>query len=167
MADFANSIIVFSVFAFVAFLIWNGGRIRLEGRRLQHEAQAQLLEKIGSGQALTEFLQTDEGKRYLDQLTRPPSAPARNQGSQTRILVLTTLGLIALFAGFFFMMAFSIPTVVTADSGSLGAARFVAYVPALLLTGGGIGALIAAVIMHRLSKKWGMLEANGPEETVG
>lgn len=166
-ANLAESLVVFSILAFVAFLIWNRARSNLESRRLQLEAQAQILEKIGSGQALTDFLKTGEGKVFFNQLTAPQSAPTRSKDTRTQILVLTTLGLIALCAGFFFVMAVSIPASVAGDPTLPGAARFVAFLPVFLLAGAGVGALLAAWIMYRLSKKWGMLKAEELHETAG
>ena len=56
-----------------------------------------------------------------------------------------------------------IPNLIVADPEiSLDVLPIVAA-PAILLTGAGIGALIAAWVMHRLAKNWGMLKAQGSE----
>jgi sterol desaturase/sphingolipid hydroxylase (fatty acid hydroxylase superfamily) len=163
-ANLAESLVVFSILAFVAFLIWNRTRANLERQRLQLDTQAQILDRIGPGQALTDFLKTAEGKQFFDRLTTPQAAPTRSKDVRTRILVLTTLGLIALFAGFFFVMAVLIPNLLVQDSTLQGSERLMAFVPVIFLTGGGVGALLAAWIMHRLSKKWGMLGAEERNE---
>lgn len=159
-------LIITAVLTFVAFFIWNRTRDSLERRRLELDAQDKLLERIGPGEALTEFLTTDEGRRFLDQLTASQSAPTRSKDPRKGVLILTTLGLVALFGGFFMVNALLIPNLLVDDPEiTLDVLPIVAS-PAILLTGAGIGALIAAWIMHRLSKKWGMLEAQEPEVTA-
>jgi hypothetical protein len=155
-------LIIASILAFAAFLIWNRTRASLERRRLQFDAQARMLERIGPGQALTEFLQTDAGKRFFSELTS--DAPPRKD-VRTRIFVLTTLGLIALFAGFIFVNAALLPTLLSEEPSIPADIIALTALPAFLLTGGGVGALVAAWLMHRLSRKWGMLEARDPRET--
>jgi hypothetical protein len=145
------AVIVASVLAFVAFLIWNGTRASLERRRLQLDAQGRMLEKIGSGQALTDFLKTAEGQKFF-------ASPGQASDARSRILVLTTLGLIALFGGFVFVNAVLLPNLLSREP-SMPADMAVAALPAALLAGAGVGALVAAWLMHRLSKKWGMLQA--------
>jgi hypothetical protein len=154
----AAPLLVAAILAFVAFLIWNGTRAGLERRRLQIDAQARLLDKVGSGPELTEFLKTTEGQRFVSQLASPEP---RAKDARGRILMLTTLGLVALFGGFVFVNAALIPSLLSDEASipidliALGA------LPAFLLVGGGVGALVAAWIMHRLSKKWGMLDPPG------
>ena len=65
-------LVVAAVLAFIAFLIWNRTRTTLERQRLQLDAQTRMLDRVGSGPALAEFLKTDEGQRFLKQI-----APAR------------------------------------------------------------------------------------------
>jgi hypothetical protein len=161
-----SALIAFSILAFVAFLIWNRTRGDLERRKLEADVHARMLDKLGPGQVLTDFLKTSEGKQFFAQLTASPLAPTRsNDAAHKRILVLTTLGLIALFAGFVFIMGVLIPTQLSQGPGASGRESLFALLPVLLLTGAGAGALVAAWIMHRLSKKWGMLEADELRET--
>jgi hypothetical protein len=164
--NLAESMVVFSVLAFVAFLIWNRTQSGLERRRQQLDAQARILEKIGPGQAMVEFLKTDEGRRFFNQLTAPHVALSGSKDTRKAIFVLTTMGLIALSAGFFFVMAVSLPTSLVENPTPTGAARFVAFLPVFLLTGAGVGALLAAWIMHRLAKKWGMLKIDALDDTA-
>jgi hypothetical protein len=155
MDALANALIIFSILAFIAFLIWNRTRGALERRRLELDAQSKMLDKIGPGQALTSFLTTLEGQRFLDRLTAPEPAPDRSRDAHRRVLVLVVLGLIALFAGVFFVMAVLMPQLLSGDPAG---ARLVPFVPVFVLTGAGAGALVGAWIMHRYLKKWGMLE---------
>ena len=123
-----------------------------------------MLERIGPGQALTEFLQTEAGKQFLTQLT---TEQMPHKDTRTRIFVLTTLGLIALFAGVFFVNAALLPTLFVAEPSIPGDLVALAALPAFLLTGAGVGALVAAWFMHRLSKKWGTLEVAAPHKAPG
>jgi hypothetical protein len=156
-------LIIFSVLAFVAFLIWNRTKSNLERRRLQLDVQERMLDRIGPGEALTEFLKTDEGKQFFGQLT---AEPIRSKDTRTRIFALMTLGLIALFGGFFFVNAALIPNVLVDEPEIPTDLVALATLPAFLLTGAGVGALLAAWIMHRLSKRWGMIDARGARVTA-
>lgn len=161
-----QAVIVFSILAFVGFVIWIRTRDRLERRRLELEAQDKVLERIGPGDALTEFLRTAEGRRFFDRLAAPQSVPPGKKDPRTAVIILSTLGLIALFAGLFVVSALLIPNLLVTDPEiSIDVLPLVAS-PAVLLTGGGIGALIAAWIMRRLTKRWGMPDAPGAESTV-
>lgn len=155
--------VVFSVLAFVAFFIWNRTKDNLERRRLQLDAQTRMLESIGPGEALTEFLRTDEGKRFFEELTAPPSGPPRRKDPRTGVFLLTTLGLIGLFGGIVFVNAALIPTLLVDDPEIPIDIMVFLALPAFLLLGAGIGALVAAWLMHRLSKRWGMMEARAGE----
>ena len=158
-APLAEAWVFFSILAFMAFLIWNRSRVTLERRRLELDAQTRMLERIGPGQALTDFLQTHEGKQFFAQLTVSGSTSTGSKDTRTRIFVLTTLGLIAMFAGFFLVMGFLIPSFLSRVPGSPAGGGFMTVLPVFVLSGAGAGALIAAWLMHRLSKKWGMLES--------
>lgn len=155
-------LIVFSVLVFVAFLIWNRTKDQLERRRLQLAAQERMLDKIGPGEALTDFLRTDEGRWFVSQLT---AEPVRSKDMRTRVLALTTLGLVALFGGMFFVNAALLPNVLVAEPEIPIDLVALFSLPAFLLTGAGIGALVAAWIMRRLTKRWGMLDVQSSDGT--
>lgn len=156
-------LIIFSVLVFVAFLIWNRTKDKLERRRLQLQVQEKMLDSIGPGEALTAFLRTDEGKWFVRQLT---AEPIQRKDARVRILALTTLGLIALFGGLFFVNAALIPNMLV-DEPEISTDLVALFaLPAFLLTGAGLGALVAAWNMRRLAKRWGMLEAKGADVTA-
>lgn len=160
-------LIVFAALAFVAFLIWNRTRDTLERRRLQLEAQEKMLEKIGPGQALTEFLRTDDGRRFFEQLTAPPAEPGRSKDPRARVHVLIIFGLIALFGGFVVVNAILIPNLLSADPEMPTEITVLIASPAFLLAGAGIGALIAALIMHRASTQPDAPTQRGGDGTAG
>jgi|GEM_PF-3245812 hypothetical protein len=157
-------LIVIAVLVFVAFLVWIRTRDNFQRRRLQLEIQEKMLDRIGPGEALTEFLRTEEGRWFVTQLTAEPS---RSPDTRVRILALTTLGLIALFGGLFFVNAALVPNVLVADPEIPTELVALFSLPAFLLTGAGIGALIAAWIMRRLSKKWGMTAEPNADVSTG
>ena len=105
-------LIVAAVLAFIAFLIWNRTRTTLERQRMQLNAQTRMLDRVGSGPALAEFLKTDEGQRFLKQI-----APPEPQGKDARgrIFMLTTLGLVALFGGFLLVNGALLPTLLAEE----------------------------------------------------
>ena len=151
-------LVVAAVLAFIAFLIWNRTRATLERQRLQLDAQTRMLDRVGSGPALTEFLKTDEGQRFLKQIA-PPEPPGKD--ARGRIFMLTTLGLVALFGGFIVVSGALLPPLLAEEPELPLELVAMGALPAFLLAGAGVGALVAALIMHRLSKKWGMLNAQG------
>ena len=155
-------LILFAVLGFVAFFIWNRSRARLERHRLELDAQAQMLDRIGPGQPLADFLATEEGGRFVELLTVSRSEPPRKD-MRTQIFVLTTLGLIALFGGIFLVNAVLLPNLLVAEPSVPTDIVAMLALPAFLLTGGGAGALVAAWVMHRMAKKWQLLPAPEPD----
>ena len=152
-------LVVAAVLAFIAFLIWNRTRATLERQRLQLDAQTRMLDRVGSGPALAEFLKTDEGQRFLKQISPEP----QGKDARGRIFMLTTLGLVALFGGFIVVNGALLPTLLAEEPELPLELVAMGALPAFLLAGAGVGALVAAWIMHRLSKKWGMLNAQEPK----
>lgn len=159
-------LIVFSVLAFVAFFIWNRTKDNRERRRLQLDAQARILERIGPGEALTEFLKTDEGQRFFNELTASRSEPAQSRDPRTRVFVLTAFGLIALFGGIVVVSALLIPNLLADEPEIPIEVLALISAPAFLLTGGGIGAVVAARIVHRLSERRELRDVQGVERTA-
>jgi hypothetical protein len=161
----AESLIVFAVLAFIAFLIWNASRVNLERQKLDLDAQAKVLEKIGPGQPLTEFLKTGEGKRFVERLTATRSPATQSRETRTKILLLAALGIIMVCAAFVFLMSVAIPSfVMSTDPAQTNSVRLVALLPLTVLIGAGVGALLAAWVMHRLSRKWETADARKLDE---
>jgi hypothetical protein len=149
MEDLAAALIMLFILSFVAFIVFHKHHGRLERRRLELDVQARILDRIGTGEALTAFLQTEEGKALL----RSPDnveeqrAPFRHRGGiRMSIIGLLTAGVICIGigAGFFYAakMLLSEPELI---------------VPAGLGTGVGVGCIVAALIHYALGKAWGML----------
>jgi hypothetical protein len=114
--------------------------------RAQAEAQARLLDKLGSSQELAAFLQTDVGRKLLE--SGPPPEPRRDP--VRRIFADVQAGMMLFLLG----VAFYIASV--AHSPFHGAR--VAFLTGAVVFGAlGAGLLVSAVVTYVLSKQWGLL----------
>lgn len=136
---------MFAGIAWIAWVVATNMRLTKVGRA-QAEAQARLLDKLGSSQELASFLQTDAGRKLLD--SGPPPEPRRDPVRRILASVQGGLMLAMLGVGFY---------VVSAASGSFHAPRPVFLVPAVMFGALGAGLLISAVATYLLSKQWGLL----------
>jgi peptidoglycan/LPS O-acetylase OafA/YrhL len=151
MEDIAAALMLLVIFGFVAFMVMHKHQDRLEKRRLLLEAQTRILDRIGTGDALVAFLQTEEGKAILrSQEDREPAfKPGRRDGGiRMSILGLLTGGVICIGvgAGFFYAAQMTEPEL---------------YIPAGIVTGVGVACLVAAVIHFVLGMAWGLFRDNG------
>lgn len=142
MDGIGDGLSLLAILGFVAFLIWHGNREKVDKRRLRLDEQNQLLDRLAANGSLSEFLQTEQGQKYLDRLQAPeksrrPSPDAYRSG----VVALLTAGLIALpmGAGFFFVA----PRV---EPGLL--------IPGAIIGASGIGCLIAAWVQNLLGRRW-------------
>jgi hypothetical protein len=149
MDEMAGAVAALGILAFAAFLVWIRSRNRDAYRGLLLERQKQILEKLGSGVALAQFLASDDGARLLAQLGEidKPTTDVRRS-----IAAAVTAGIVSICAGI----------------GLLTAARYLAPFAdsdywfliglALLAIGVGVGLLIASGVSHYLSRKWGLIK---------
>jgi hypothetical protein len=155
MEDMAAALIMLFILAFVALMVFHKHHGRIERRRLQLEAQTRLLDRIGTGDALTAFLQTEEGKALLKSYEAfdEPDKPVhrRHDGIRMSVIGLLTGGVICIGIGAGFMYAANI------------AVEHDLYIPAGIVAGVGVGCIVAAIIHYILGKSWGML-GNGHEQ---
>ena len=154
MEDLAAALCLLIILGFVAFLIMNKHQDRLEKRRLLLEAQTRILDRIGTGDALTAFLQTEEGKALMrgPEESEPAFKPGRRDGGiRMSILGLLTCGVICIGvgAGFFYAARMTEPDL---------------YIPAGIVTGVGVACLVAAVIHFLLGMAWGLFRDNGAHD---
>ena len=146
---YSQALMLLTILGFVGFMVWLRHKSRLEKRRLQVEAQTRILDRIGPGDALTSFLQTEEGRALLsihesleDQTM---FNPRRHDGIRMSIIGLLTGGVICLGIALGFVVVAH--AIIDED--------FV--VPAAIVAGVGVGCILAAVIHYVLGKAWGML----------
>jgi hypothetical protein len=155
MEHLAAALIMLFVLGFGALMVYQKHHGRMERRRLQLEAQSRLLDRIGPGDALTAFLQTEEGKALLKSYESfdEPDKPVhrRHDGIRMSVITLSTAGVICIGIGAGFMYAANI------------AVEHDLYIPAGIVAGVGVGCIVAALIHYILGKAWGML-GNGREQ---
>ena len=130
-----------ALFTMISWIVWVEARRRQMQSKSVAELQSQLLAKFGSAQEFVQFMQTDEGRRFLATLAQVRLSPAERVLRSIRIgVILTIIGLgwlsLALTGRF-------------DDDGAL-------TVIGVLFLATGIGFLISAAISYRLSKAWGV-----------
>ncbi|SRR5205809_2340107 len=131
-------IVPLGAFAMVVLLAWLRHRTNEAKLRTQSEAQRQLVEKFGSGKELSEFMETEGGRRFFSNVLAADSNMQRQIERTIRvgvILICAGLGCVALL---------------------VRNAQF--FYPAVILISLGAGLLIAAAVSLRLSRKWGLIE---------
>ena len=125
-------------FAMVVLLAWLRHRTNEAKLRTQSEAQRHLVEKFGSGKELSEFMETEGGRRFFSNFLAADSNIQRQIERTIRagvILICAGLGCVALL---------------------VRNAQF--FYPAVILISLGAGFLIAAAVSLHLSKKWGLIK---------
>ena len=130
------------VFSMVVLIVWLRFRLTVARAGIRAESQKHLVDKFGSGRELAEFVESEGGRRFLEELTAKPVDPAG------RVLNLVKAGLIlaTLGVGFLVLMVREVELIY----------------PGVIVLALGIGFLIAAWVSHRLSKKWGVPGQNEP-----
>lgn len=122
----------------LVILVVLGELVRREAKlQRQAELSRSVLEKFGSGEELSAFLQTDAGRRLLDPPSKGPTNPKqRIIGSVEGGAIVGVMGL-----GFLYVAAKHEPEAIWA---------------AMFFLGLGAGLLVSAYVGYRLSKKWGI-----------
>ncbi|MGH9662765.1 MAG: hypothetical protein ACRD96_29715 [Bryobacteraceae bacterium] len=128
------------VCSLAAYIIWIDSRRRTLLSQRKMELHGRVLDKFGSAQELTEFLQTEGGRRFLD------ATPTEQSGPKERILSSVRRGVILVLLG-----------VALAGIGAVGGDEPPVVIGAIVLALG-VGFLISAAVAFRLSKAWGMID---------
>jgi hypothetical protein len=121
-------------------IIWIAHHFQQAKVQSQRDVQLALLAKFSSGEEMTRFLATEEGKRLIEHLSSPGEDDPRQKavGMLTVGSILTALGIG--FAGLALMQ---------------GMGRLV--IPAVVIGSVGLGFFIGATISHRFAKKMGLI----------
>jgi hypothetical protein len=146
MGEAIGMIVPLGAFAMVVLIVWMVHQKGQHKIREQAELQKHFLNKFGSGQELTQFLETPHGERFLKEMTIRDNAPgpkARIMGSIKGGIVLLALG-----AGFVVIYRF--------NQGPLRDPDLI--FPTVILLALGIGLLFSAGVSYWLSKKWDIFE---------
>ena len=129
-----GALIPFAGIAMIVIIVWLGAREKQARVKARTELHKHLLDKFGSGTELAQFLDTEGGRRMVEDLgTDRVSPKERALKLMVAGIVLTCLG-----AGFLVLMYKTSALVI----------------PGGILLALGIGFLIAAFVTLRLSKSW-------------
>ena len=135
------SIVAFPLmFAFMGWLIWT----ILEWFRMRHKSQLQnkILEKFTTVKELNDFIQSEEGNKFLKLFSSNGSAPRQKiLSSLSRGIIISFIGVSLILVG----QIFSIEMKYFLASG-------------VVLIALGLGFLVSTLISYTLSKKWGIIE---------
>jgi hypothetical protein len=124
---------------FAAVVVYMVLRKRRQQGEAQKEVQLALLNKFNSGDELTRFLATDEGRRLIDRLAAPPWAKDPAQ----RAVGMTIGGSVMV------MMAIGLAVLVNYSPG-----QYHSYVVPAVISGSlGIGMLLGSALLNRLAGK--------------
>jgi hypothetical protein len=154
MEDIGAAFSLLFILTFVAFIIWHRHRERMEKRRLLLDAQTRILDRIGTGEALSAFLQTEQGQALLrsHEVAEEPEKPGRGHGGlRMSIIGLLTAGVICIGIGVGFQYAARLtePELV---------------IPGGIVMGVGVGCIVAALIHYLLGTVWGLLRSDGEQD---
>jgi hypothetical protein len=138
--DVVATIAIPAMFSWIAWLIFSTIR-RYKIAKLQAGVQTKLLEKVGSGQELLAYAQTEAGKELLESLKVERVSP------HGRIIGALQTGIVLLFFGAALLLLH--------NHVSDGAEGFV--VSGTLVCALGIGFALSAVASYCLSKSFGLL----------
>lgn len=147
MEEIGNGLTLIAVFGFVAFLIWHGDRNRQARRELKVAEREKLLDRLGTGEALKSFLESEDGRKFLGELNEPVKERRGGGNLKMSVIGLLTAGVITLSigAGFFYAAPRVNDTLI---------------VPGGIIGGIGVGCIVAAFIHYVLGKAWGLIGAD-------
>jgi hypothetical protein len=134
---------------FIAFFAWSVWVVfstirRFKIAKLQAEVQSKLLEKVGSGQELLAYAQTDAGKTLLESLRVEAFSPyARIIGALQNAIVMVSLGVAFLLL-----------------RGRVSGAEQGFLVLGTLITVLGMGFGLSSAVSYYLSKSFGLFNGN-------
>ena len=140
------------LFVMVGWIAWVDARRRQMQSKSAADIHMRLLDKFATSQEFVEFLQTDEGRRFMENAAGPQAHPLERVLRSVRygvVLVVFGLGWLALG--------------LTDRFNDEGAITFMGF----LFESVGIGFLASAAITYYFSRKWGLYTgANLPKADV-
>jgi hypothetical protein len=147
-------LIPITFFVMIGFIVWAIARTRQSRHAAEMQAQfhQKMLDRFSSSQDFIAFIQSAEGGRYIDSLTR---TPVSNPLTKTLSAVRTGI-IIAFLAG-------GLVAVGAISGASDGRDLMLFGLLGLFL---GAGFLVSAWASHRLSRSWG-LEPSGNGNPAG
>ena len=161
MEHLASALVIIAVLGFIALLFrWIGMGKYAELQRV-FETQKQILDKLGTGPEMIQFIGSKEGIEFFERLkvSSPPQkvSPHHQKPDSARHLgyIFTHLwfGLVAMGGGVGFLVAFHF--YVATDLFVIGCVS----------TGVGVGLFVLSWIHYHLALKWGIIRKEKAEET--
>lgn len=133
--------------AFIVGIIWIITHYRQRRSEQRAQERARLLERVGTGREVVEFLETEPGRRFLRLVALERPDPRRV------VLRAVAAGVFLLLIGFGFLLLvhFGIP-----DDEAF-------VIPGALSVVAGVGVLISAAVSHLLGRRWGLF-SHGQDE---
>jgi hypothetical protein len=150
LSNHPEIIIVPSLFFMIGYIVWVLANAWHRGRRLKMvtDFNGKLLDRLGSVKDFSEFLQTEAGGRFMQDLG---SEPQLASGPQERILRATQLGTVLVCLGLgLLLLSFLSPLSLASAQPQFNAIGTIA----LSL---GIGFILSAVASYRLATALGLL----------
>lgn len=151
--------VLFAVFVFAGFLFWLGYRwykVIIQARMQRAESFNRLLERFGSAKEFTDFLQTEQGRKFV---ADPMPAP---RSSSHRILRLIQVGIVLVaMSGGFFLNAYRLRD--ATDMHYISQASDCQFWGLFALTVG-FGLLITSAVTYFLAKHWHLMNGNGQSQ---
>lgn len=142
--DFVVAVSLPSMFSFFGWVIFTTFR-RYKIARLQAEVQSRLLEKIGTGQDLLAYAQTDAGRQLLESLQVERVLP---KAPYSKIINALQAGIVLFFFGAALLWLRSHVSVSNVDGFTIVGALAISV---------GVGFGLAAAASYYLSRSFGLL----------
>ena len=138
-------------FATMSFISHNRSKRSAVATAARAEVYNRMIDKFGSAKEFTDFLQTAEGRSFIEELGRDRGPVS---GPYDKILWSIKAGVLSTLVGLT-LVVLSMTMFDTTEEGMM--------IPGAILTALGAGFIISAVISQRLSASWGILPATPGE----
>lgn len=139
-----STLMIMSISTMVGFIAWIRVNERSRTADRQAETVRRLIDKLGTSQEATAYLESEYGRKLLHSIMTPTSAPAN---PRRRIVAILCVGAVFCSLG----LGLLINNGLYPDDDTLSGAVMVLAL--------GVGFLAAAGISYRLSKAWGLLDS--------
>jgi hypothetical protein len=126
-------------FALVAALVWMANRRKLAMAANDRDVQLALLSKFSTAEQMAQFLASPEGRRFVDQMSKPKGFDPRRQ-----VIDYLTGGVMTLFIG--------IAMIAVARLGMA-----VLAIPGFICVGTGLALLVAACFTYPIARRLGLV----------
>lgn len=139
--------VMFVAMAWVLGAIIGAFRHRMQ-LKSQSDFHNKLMEKFGSAQEFTTYLQTEAGRDFFERLTVEPAKPLAGILNSIKFGIILTLLGVGVFS----------------TNGIIGTndSRNIMLIVSVVFFAAGVGFLISSAISYRLSKSWGLITVGKP-----